>query len=95
MKINFKEDETMIGFRIKNYTIIVMDSSQPTVLSDIIMTVRKMTGEQYSGQVRCCKPEGRPRLMIIEFKAKKKTYNQIKEVIENKYPGLCVFDPQM
>lgn len=85
----------MTGFRIKNYTITVMDSSQPTILSDIIMTVRKTTEEQYSGQVRCYKPEGRPRSMIIEFKAKKKTYIRIKEVIENKYPGLCVFNPQM
>lgn len=85
----------MTGFRIKNYTITVMDSSHPIVLSDIIMTVRKTTEEQHGGPVKCCKPEGRPTLMVIEFKAKKKTYNQIKEVIESKYPGLCVFNPPM
>jgi len=82
----------MAGFRKQNYKTIVMDGSNEKVLGDILEGFRVAV----SGRIKCGPLDNKhPTMMVIEARTSQKTYDSLQDVIENVYPGLCVFNPQI
>ena len=83
----------MTGTIVKNHTTVIMDGSNREVVNDILNAMDVFVGCEHVE----CKPldSKHPTMMVVETTADEFTYGIAQNVIENLYPGLCVFNPPM
>lgn len=83
------------GLFVRNYTTVVMDGSNNDYINAITGIIDMMTGERY-GKATCrTLDSNHPTTKVIEVCTGRKRFNQIQDVIEQVYPGLCVFNPAL
>lgn len=79
----------------KKFTTVVMDGSNEETVRIIRESMNIVTEERY-GEATCRSSDnGNPTIKVIDVITTKKIYNKIQRMIENAYPGLCVFDVPM
>ena len=85
----------MAGFIVKKYATVVMDGSDLEVISFITGLINLMTKQRH-GEAKCRPLDStHPTMMVIETRTTGNTYDVIKELLSEYYPGLCVFNPPM
>ena len=85
----------MKGLFVKKFATVVMDGSDENVVSTITESINIVTKERY-GESTCRSFDSEhPTMKVIETYTKPKTYKKIQNMIENSYPGLCVFSAIM
>ena len=79
----------------KKFTTVVMDGSDEETVRIIRESMNIVTKERY-GEATCRSlNNGHPTIKVIDVYTTTKIYNKIQRMIENAYPGLCVFDVPM
>lgn len=82
----------MTGCNVKKYVTVVMDASNKEVLNDIVDWIDRITEKRHG--VSMHRPLGtRHSIEVIETYTIEERYNDIERTLEEKYPGLCVFNP--
>lgn len=85
----------MAGFRIKNYKTIITDGSNEEVVKDIVSTM-DVLNEEFFGEAKCFPlDDAHPTTMVVETTTISVLYAVMRRFIEHRYPGLCVFDPDI
>ena len=85
----------MAGFKVKDFTTVIMDGSDKEVVDTITDVIDLITEKQHGESSSSPLDSDHPTMMVVVTKTNKKIYNMIQEVIEDLYPGLCVFNPAM
>lgn len=79
----------------KKFTTVVMDGSDEETVRIIRESMNIVTEEKY-GAATCRSLDGKhPSIKVIDVYTTKKVYDKIQRMIEDAYPGLCVFDVPM
>lgn len=79
----------------KKFTTVVMDGSDEETVRIIKESMNIVIGER-CGEATCRSLGDRyPTIKVIDVYTTKKVYDKIQRMIENAYPGLCVFDVPM
>ena len=85
----------MKGLFVKKFTTVVMDGSDADRIDAITGIINMMTEERH-GAATCRELDSdHPTMKVIEIHTRRGIFNQIQGVIEQVYPGLCVFNPAM
>ena len=85
----------MKGLFVKKFTTVVMDGSDADRIEAITGIVNMMTEERY-GTATCRELDSdHPTIKVIDIYTRRGVFKQIQSVIEQVYPGLCVFNPAM
>lgn len=85
----------MKGLFVKKFTTVVMDGSDADRVIAITGIMNMMNGERY-GEANCRTFDSdHPTMKVIDIRTTKRRFNQIQNVIEQVYPGLCIFNPAM
>jgi hypothetical protein len=85
----------MAGYRVKDFETVVMDGSNVGILSGIINQIDWITGEQHGKSTYRSLDSNHPTMIVITTRTNTRIYEYIKSSIDNLYPGLCAFNPQM
>jgi hypothetical protein len=82
----------MEGLKIETFKTVVMDASDDEVLMRILKYIYLFEG----GLIKRIKfypmSDELPTMQVIEIDTDAKTYDGIQWVLDNWYPGLCVFN---
>lgn len=82
----------MIGLFKKNQKLVIMDGSSYGVVAQILCIVG-VNAFPKGGKLYCRSlDENHPTMKVVEFECSKKRFNHIKNLIDEQYPGLCVYD---
>lgn len=85
----------MKGLFAKKFTTVVMDGSDVNCVRSITGIMNMINGERY-GEINCRSLDANhPTMKVIDIYTTKRRFDQIQGVIEQVYPGLCVFNPAM
>ena len=85
----------MKGLFVKKFTTVVMDGSDTDRIDAITGIINMMTEERH-GEATCREFDStHPTMKVIDIYTRRRRFNQIQSVIEQVYPGLCVFNPTM
>lgn len=79
----------------KKFTTVVMDGSDEETVRNIRESMNIVTKEKYGTATCRSLDNGHPTIKVIDVYTTTKVYNKIQQMIENAYPGLCVFDVPM
>lgn len=85
----------MAGFIVKKFTTVIMDGSDKSIVKDITGVINMMTKERRGKAICRSLDKNHPTMKVIETYTTSRTYNMIREAIEEIYPGLCIFNPIM
>ena len=88
-----KEVMLMTGIATKKFTTVIMDGSNLTYVMGILKWIEYITESQRNTYIY--KVKGYESFIFIDTMTDENSYETIKFVIEDLYPGLCVFNPQM
>ena len=85
----------MKGIFVKKFTTVVMDGSDATCVESITGIMNMMTDERH-GKATCrAFDSDHPTMKVIDIYTRRRRFDQIQKVIEQTYPGLCIFNPAM
>ena len=85
----------MKGLFVKRFTTVVMDGSDVDRVRAIMGIMGMMNNERY-GEATCRELDANhPTMKVIDIYTRRRRFDQIQSVIEQVYPGLCVFNPAM
>lgn len=85
----------MTGSVLTKNVIAVMDASKRELLEGICGWVLSIGGKDvWNGKIYPLDNQ-HPTIKVIEFKTTEEAYRSMQFVIEDLYPGLCVFNPPM
>ena len=77
---------------VKQYNVVVMDGTYNDVLKHIAMMIDDITGQEF-GNVTCRPLDGMHQsIVIMRFKARSRKFKLIQEMIDIRYPALCIFN---
>lgn len=76
-------------------TILVMDGSNEKIVGNIIELVDHIAKELSVKAICRDLDGGHPTIKIIETAMDEERFVVTQDLIERRYPGLCVFDPPM
>jgi hypothetical protein len=85
----------MAGYRVKDFETVVMDGSNISILSSIINQIDKITEEKHGKSTYRSLDSAHPTMMVVTTRTSVYIYCYIADRIDNLYPGLCAFNPQM
>lgn len=78
---------------VRRFNVMMMRWTPETV-GTIMSAIDIVTNERY-GKATCREfNSAYPEQMVIEFNTTRKVFNKIRQMIENAYPGTCVFNAQ-
>ena len=76
----------------KNYVTVITDGSNKRIVDNIKLMFDLASQNKIGGTK--CRPlsKAHPTTMVIETSLSDDIYTEVQEVIENVYPGLCIFN---
>lgn len=82
----------MTGLDKKKYVTVIMDGSNKSVVEHIRLACDLVNQCEIGSAVCYPLSDEHPNVVIVETITTRKLYNDIKSVIEETYPGLCLFN---
>lgn len=80
---------------IKKRTLVIMDGSNGMRVERITELVDQLAKELFVKSTCEQLDKRHPTMLVISVVMTDERYEKLKELLETRYPGLCVYDPPM
>ena len=77
----------------KKRTLVITDGSRERIVDRIIELVDHLSKKWFTKSTRKSLDRKHPTVLIIQTTLDDESYDALKEMLEVRYPGLCVYDP--
>lgn len=80
---------------IVEQTTVIMDGSDRRTVREIMRLIDAVSGTKH-GKAKCRRLDGKhPTAKVIISKSTGRVYDKIREILDERYPGLCIYNPPM
>ena len=79
----------------KRRTLVITDGSRERVVDRVIELVEHLSKKWFAKPTCESLDRKHPTVLIVQTTLDDEAYNALKELLEVRYPGLCVYDPPM
>lgn len=76
-------------------TTVIMDGTHEDVVRDIMEWIDDITKKEFDKATCHALDSKHPSIIVIESRTTPSRIDLISEIVELRYPGLCVFNPPM